>query len=250
MMDENQKVFPNLGAESQVLNHLNCDTILFEQNKFQPSVQKAPIDSRRIKLLMLGDSGVGKSSLVMRWTQDTFSSDLVGTVGVNFKTKRTSVDGEECLVQVWDTAGQEQFHKLTQSYYRGVDGILLVYDIADHKSLDNVSYWVKNIKSHATDSVQVALVGNKIDLRGIDSSICVDTCGANTLVQKYDLPYFETSAKDATNVDSAFQALVANVVLGRGRGHPSGEPQAEPKPESEKVESKKKKKMSSGCKQS
>lgn len=161
---------------------------------------------------MLGDSGVGKSSLIIRWTQDTFSTDLVGTVGVNFKTKRVSVDGGDCQVQVWDTAGQEQFHKITTSYYKGVNGILLVYDVSDQRSLDNVSYWIKNIKSHATDSVQVALVGNKIDLRSVDPSRCIDVAKAHELIRKYGVPYFETSAKDATNVDKAFLTLVGNVV--------------------------------------
>eukprot|EP01035_Chromulina_nebulosa_P016965 gene16965-22460_t len=109
---------------------------------------------RRVKLLLLGDSNVGKSSLVMRWTMDTFSPTLISTVGVNFKTKRVVVHGEPVQVQVWDTAGQEQFHRITTSYYRGANAIIVVYDVSDKKSLLNVEYWIKNIKTHASDAVQ------------------------------------------------------------------------------------------------
>jgi small GTP-binding protein len=128
---------------------------------------------KRFKLLMLGDSGVGKSSLMIRWTEDSFSTDLVGTVGVNFKTKREVVGGEFVHAQVWDTAGQEQFHKITTSYYKGAHGIMLVYDVSDPKSWDNIQYWVKNIRAHASESVQVVLVGNKVDLREDGNNKCV-----------------------------------------------------------------------------
>lgn len=104
--------------------------------------------ARRIKLLLLGDSGVGKSSLIMRWTLDSFSPSLTSTVGVNFKSKKINYHGELMQVQVWDTAGQENFHKITTSYYKGAQGIMLVYDVSDQKSFDNVEYWIKNIKSH------------------------------------------------------------------------------------------------------
>jgi small GTP-binding protein len=105
----------------------------------------------------------------------------VGTVGVNFKTRKITAGGNqlgptflkllralvgECIqVQVWDTAGQEQFHKITTSYYKGANGIMLVYDVSDKKSVENVEYWVKNIKAHASENVHVCLMGNKVDLR-------------------------------------------------------------------------------------
>lgn len=122
---------------------------------------------RRFKILLLGDSGVGKSSLILRWNEDKFSSTLVGTVGVNFKTRKVSVEGEAVSVQVWDTAGQEQFHKITTTYYKGAHAIMVVYDISDKKSLENVEYWIKNIKQHANAAVHVCLVGNKTDLRAV-----------------------------------------------------------------------------------
>ena len=169
---------------------------------------------RRVKLLMLGDSGVGKSSLILRYTADSFNPSLVGTVGVNFKSRKEIIDGEAVQVQVWDTAGQEHFHKITTSYYKGANGIVLVYDVSDKRSMDNVEYWVKNIKAHASDSVHVALVGNKTDLRKDQekNGNCSDPEAGKEFAQRYGVPYFETSAKDAINVNEAFKTLVANII--------------------------------------
>lgn len=168
---------------------------------------------------MLGDSGVGKSSLIIRWTADTFSTDLVGTVGVNFKTRKVTVLEESIQVQVWDTAGQEQFHKITTSYYKGANGIMLVYDVSDKRSVDNVEYWVRNIKSHASDCVQVALIGNKVDLRLVDPTRCVETSHGLNFSAKFGVPYFETSAKDSTNVEEAFHTLITNILSSDGIDH-------------------------------
>ena len=176
---------------------------------------------RRVKILMLGDSGVGKSSLILRWTLDTFSPTLTSTVGVNFKSKKVVLKGGDVVnVQVWDTAGQEQFHKITTSYYKGAQGIMLVYDVTDQKSLDNVSYWIKKIKSHASDSVQVALIGNKVDLRIADgfTKRDVDTDRGRDIANVFGVPFFETSAKDATNVNNGFIKLVTQIIEGLNPG--------------------------------
>ena len=166
---------------------------------------------RKFKILMLGDSGVGKSSLINRWTMDTFTPVLVGTVGVDFKAKKVQHGSEHLNIQVWDTAGQEQFHKITTSYYRGANGIMLVFDISDRSSYNNVEYWIKNIKQHASELVHVALIGNKIDLRASDTST-IEYEEGSSLAAKFNVPYFETSAKDATNVESAFMTAVASIV--------------------------------------
>ena len=204
---------------------------------------------RRFKILLLGDSGVGKSSLIHRWVEEKYSETLLGTVGVNFKTKKVTIEGEVVSVQVWDTAGQEQFHQITTSYYRGAHAIMVVYDISDRKSMDNVEYWVKNIKAHASESVHIGLVGNKIDLRaiqaqqqeneaaeetrneenlgggddGVEGSVrklkrlnCVDFATGLEVADKAGIPYFETSAKDASGTNEAFVSL-ARTILGYER---------------------------------
>lgn len=167
---------------------------------------------RKIKILMLGDSGVGKTSLVNRYTKDDFNFTLVGTVGVDFKVKKVNVDGEWINLQIWDTAGQENFHKITQSYYRGVQAIMLVYDVSEKKTFDSVEYWMKNIQSHAHSNVQVSLVGNKTDLRVGGQMACVDSVAGLQIARKQNVPHFETSAKTAENVDRAFYSLLEAVV--------------------------------------
>jgi small GTP-binding protein len=167
---------------------------------------------KKFKLLLLGDSAVGKSSLILRWTLDQFSPNLTSTVGVNFKSRKVQCFGEWIQVQVWDTSGQENFHKITTSYYRGAQGIMLVYDVTEKKSLENVSYWIKNIKAHASASVQIVLVGNKIDLRGcseIDQSTLLSKEDGHGIAEKFQIPCFETSAKESSNVDDAFMTLVS-----------------------------------------
>lgn len=171
---------------------------------------------KRFKLLLLGDSAVGKSSLILRWTLDTFSANLTSTVGVNFKSKKVQCFGEWIQVQVWDTSGQENFRKITTSYYRGAQGIMLVYDVCEQKSLDNVAYWIKNIKAHASDSVHIVLVGNKIDLRAQliaegTGQHCVTTEAGRAVAAKFHVPFFETSAKDASHVDESFMTLTSQI---------------------------------------
>ncbi|CAM9788324.1 unnamed protein product [Phaeothamnion confervicola] len=125
----------------------------------------SPSNARKIKILMLGDTGVGKSSLINRFTEDTFNPSLVGTVGVDFKMKPVQIDGEDVLLQVWDTAGQERFHKITRAYYRGSHGIVIVYDLSNPATLENIEYWMRNIQDNAGQTVKTCLVGNKMDLR-------------------------------------------------------------------------------------
>jgi small GTP-binding protein len=173
--------------------------------------------TRKVKLLLLGDSGVGKSSLILRWTMDTFNASLISTFGVNFKSKRVHVNGEAIQAQVWDTAGQEQFHKITTSYYRGANAIILVFDVSDGLTFNNVEYWMKSIKAHASDSVHVVLVGNKTDLRSSSSSTCITYDKGKEVADRFSVPYFETSAKDSMNVDLAFMTPVRTIIEAESR---------------------------------
>ncbi|XP_061632833.1 ras-related protein Rab-13 isoform X2 [Phyllopteryx taeniolatus] len=116
------------------------------------------------KLLLIGDSGVGKTCLIIRFAEDNFNSTYISTIGIDFKVKTIEVDGKKVKLQVWDTAGQERFKTITTAYYRGAMGIILVYDITDEKSFENIQNWMKSIKENASAGVSRMLLGNKCDI--------------------------------------------------------------------------------------
>ncbi|CAM0905613.1 unnamed protein product [Alopecurus aequalis] len=117
-----------------------------------------------IKLLLIGDSGVGKSCLLLRFSDDTFTTSFITTIGIDFKVRTVELDGRRVKLQIWDTAGQERFRTITTAYYRGAMGILLVYDVTDESSFNNIRNWIRNIEQHASDNVNKILVGNKVDM--------------------------------------------------------------------------------------
>lgn len=171
-----------------------------------------PIYSK-VKVLLLGDSGVGKSSIIQRWFSNTFCPSLVSTLGVDLKSKRLHVDDKVVQVQVWDTAGQQAFHKITASYYKGSNAILLVYDISDRSTFTNIEYWMKSIKGRASENVKVALLGNKMDLRGTEGLDCVSKSEGQKAADKYKVFYSETSAMTSgIEVDEAFEKIVRRVL--------------------------------------
>ncbi|XP_071490630.1 ras-related protein Rab-10-like isoform X2 [Diadema antillarum] len=116
------------------------------------------------KLLLIGDSGVGKTCLLFRFSDDTFSTTFISTIGIDFKIKTVELNGKKIKLQIWDTAGQERFHTITTSYYRGAMGIMLVYDITQEKTFDNIAKWLRNIQEHANEDVEKMLLGNKCDM--------------------------------------------------------------------------------------
>lgn len=179
-----------------------------------PSFRSLNPAVKKIKLLMLGDSGVGKSSLLFRWVEDTFNVSLVGTIGVDFKVKRVKIGDDEVHIQVWDTAGQQKFHKITTAYYRGAHGILLVYDVTSQRSLQNISYWMDNIKQHASSKTSVALIGNKVDMRESTGTRArsISTHDGQKAASDCNVPYFETSAKTGEGVEFAFMSVAHQVI--------------------------------------
>jgi small GTP-binding protein len=163
-----------------------------------------------IKLLLLGDSGVGKTSLMMRYAEDKFSNSLLSTAGVDYQTQYLDIDGRRVKCQIWDTAGQQRFHVITQAYYKGAHGIVLVYDAADpsETSFNNVRYWMENIRKHANAMVQKVLIGNKIDMKGKK----VESARGKATADEFSMRFAETSAKDGTGVRDAFTALARDIV--------------------------------------
>jgi len=163
----------------------------------------------QIKLLTIGNSGVGKTCLLLRYANDSFSPTFITTIGIDFKIKTIEIDGKRIKLQIWDTAGQERFQTILPAYYRGAHGIALCFDVTDEKSFANVSNWIKSIESHASDTVQKILIANKADCTA-DRVVTAEQ--AQALATKYDTPLFETSAKNNVNVTAAFEALIANVI--------------------------------------
>ncbi|CAM8978950.1 unnamed protein product [Rhodiola kirilowii] len=160
------------------------------------------------KLLLIGDSGVGKSCLLLRFADDSYLDSYISTIGVDFKIRTVEQDGKAIKLQIWDTAGQERFRTITSSYYRGAHGIIIVYDVTDEESFKNVKQWLNEIHRYASDNVNKLLVGNKCDLTD-NRAISYET--AKAFADEIGIPFLETSAKDAINVEQAFMAMSADI---------------------------------------
>ncbi|KAK4988112.1 GTP-binding protein of the rab [Elasticomyces elasticus] len=198
------------------------------------------------KLLLIGDSGVGKSCLLLRFADDTYTESYISTIGVDFKIRTIELDGKTVKLQIWDTAGQERFRTITSSYYRGAHGICVVYDVTDMDSFNNVKQWLQEIDRYATEGVNKLLVGNKSDMadkKVVDYTVAkVRNCKptpfsvANTTTQpepfailqremtdeclffvfqefadSLGIPFLETSAKNASNVEQAFLTMARQI---------------------------------------
>jgi Ras-related protein Rab-1A len=160
------------------------------------------------KLLLIGDSGVGKSCLLLRFADDSYIDSYISTIGVDFKIRTVEQDGKTIKLQIWDTAGQERFRTITSSYYRGAHGIIIVYDVTDEESFNNVKQWLSEIDRYASDNVNKLLVGNKCDLT---ESRAVSYETAKAFADEIGIPFMETSAKDSTNVEQAFMAMASSI---------------------------------------
>eukprot|EP01083_Nonionella_stella_P189826 702838_1 len=161
------------------------------------------------KLLLIGDSGVGKSCLLLRFADDTYTESYISTIGVDFKIRTIELEGKTIKLQIWDTAGQERFRTITSSYYRGAHGIIVVYDITDKDSFTNVEQWLKEIERYASENVNILLVGNKSDL---ETKRAVETeTGKEFAEQNNKITFIEASAKNASNVERAFLTMATEI---------------------------------------
>jgi len=162
-----------------------------------------------IKIILVGDSGVGKSCMLSRFTDNEFSHEMMSTIGVDFKFKDIEVEEKHLRLQLWDTAGQERFRTLTANYYRGSHGIVLVFDVTSMNSFQHVSQWLQEIKAQTVGTSVVYLVGNKTDL---EAERVVETSTAKTLAEKHNLVYVETSALQNNKIDEIFYNISKNIL--------------------------------------
>lgn len=160
------------------------------------------------KVVLIGDSGVGKSNLLSRFTRNEFNLESKSTIGVEFATKSIKTDDKVIKAQIWDTAGQERYRAITSAYYRGAVGALLVYDISKHLSFENVERWLKELRDHADNNIVIMLVGNKSDLRHLRA---VSAEEAAAFAQANNLSFIETSALDSNGVNTAFQRILEEI---------------------------------------
>ncbi|GAY45252.1 hypothetical protein CUMW_088110, partial [Citrus unshiu] len=206
-------------------------------------------------------AGVGKSCLLLRFSDGSFTTSFITTIGIDFKIRTIELDGKRIKLQIWDTAGQERFRTITTAYYRGAMGILLVYDVTDESSFNNIRNWIRNIEQHASDNVNKILVGNKADMdeskrafltakplrifappiilrlciptNGLDkfglhcgfTNLAVPTSKGQALADEYGIKFFETSAKTNLNVEEVFFSIAKDIKQRLAESDSKSEPQ-------------------------
>jgi Ras-related protein Rab-1A len=154
-----------------------------------------------VKIVFIGDSGVGKSSLLLKYVDDVFTGGYISTIGVDFRINTLVVDDKVFKLQIWDTAGQERFKSITTAYYRGANSIVMIYDITDKESFANIKKWKNELERYAESGVHLVLVGNKSDL---ESNRAVSISEAKEYARIIECEYVETSAKTGAGIDKIF----------------------------------------------
>lgn len=160
------------------------------------------------KIILVGDSGTGKSTFLTKYINNSFTDMFISTIGVDFTTTKISLDGMSIKLQIWDTAGQERFRTITTTYYRGAHGIMVMFDLTCHDSFMNISNWISDIKTYTMQNVPILLVGTKCDKV---NDIQVSREEITQMVQSYGLEYIETSAKTDVNVVNSFDKLTKKI---------------------------------------
>ncbi|KAE8676481.1 Ras-related protein Rab11A [Hibiscus syriacus] len=160
------------------------------------------------KVVLIGDSAVGKSQLLARFSRNQFSLDSKATIGVEFQTKTLVIDNKTVKAQIWDTAGQERYRAVTSAYYRGAVGAMLVYNMTKRQSFDNMARWLEELRGHADKNIVVMLIGNKCDLGNLRA---VPTEDAQEFAQRESLFFMETSALESTNVETSFLTILTEI---------------------------------------
>eukprot|EP00943_MAST-04B_sp_MAST-4B-sp1_P008694 g8694.t1 len=161
-----------------------------------------PSYDETVKILLIGESSVGKSSLLIRFADDSFSPELLSTVGIDYKIKTLEIQDKRVKMEIWDTAGQERFRTITTAYYRGATGIMLVYDVTSEKSFKQISEWLKLIDKHASENVVKILVANKCDVSSDKRVVSRERVHAQA--KEFGIKCMETSALSGLNVEEVF----------------------------------------------
>lgn len=160
------------------------------------------------KLVLIGDSGVGKSCLLLRFADNEFVESFISTIGVDFRFRTLKLKDKTVKLQIWDTAGQERFRTITSAYYRGADGIIVVYDVTHKESFEHVREWLQEVEKYANESTVKLLVGNKSDRQ----DRVVTTEEGQALADELGVPFIETSARSADNVEQAFTRMAGDLI--------------------------------------
>ena len=162
------------------------------------------------KVLLLGYSTVGKTCFLLRYCDKTFQEAHLSTIGLDYRLKTMTLEnGKNIKLQIWDTAGQDRFRAITKNYYKGANGIILIYDVTNLQSYENVKNWIAQIKEEANQNVLIYLAGNKIDVS--EDLRVVKTEDGKKIADEFKLPFYETSAKSGINVNKIFEELVENI---------------------------------------
>ena len=179
------------------------------------SEEESSDDDQKIKLslkiLLIGDSQVGKTSLLLKYTEHVFPEEHIATIGVEYKDKFILKDNYNIRLQIWDTAGQERFHSITKNIYRNANGVLFVYDITNQESFSNIKNWIKDLQNVGND-IKGVIIGNKLDL---EQKRDVSKQDLEEIGKKYNMPILETSAKQSINVNEGFELLVNELLKGK-----------------------------------
>ncbi|XP_071833429.1 ras-related protein Rab-15-like [Apostichopus japonicus] len=162
-----------------------------------------------IRLLLIGESGVGKTCMLCRFTEEGFISPHISTIGIDFKMKTLLIGGVRARIQIWDTAGQERFDTVTAQYFRRAQGVILVYDITNEASFRNLYKWINMMHANAPDDMEVLLVGNKSDA---EAQRAVSKEEAENLAKSHSMDYIEVSAHQGNNIYQAFSKLAETVL--------------------------------------
>ena len=200
------------------------------------------MNSEKCQILLIGDSSVGKTSLISRYANGIFKEEYISTIGFESYSKEEIINNQTVLVKLWDTAGQERYKALTTNFFKNAEGVILVYDVTSSESFDNLKYWIDSIKSNLGENITIPIIilGNKIDM---DDMRDIKKEDANKFANENKYKYFETSAKTGEGVDEAIRYLVNQVMIQKGKNDDGKEERNSVKIEGNKGDNQKKK----GC---